>query len=75
MSRFELESLRARVKSLQEEAERLHATNQELQKEAKRAVTDADAVSRLKAEINAFQVANDMLEPPPLTPLTPPDPP
>ena len=62
VSRFELESLRSRVASLQEEAERVHAHNQQLQREAKRSVTDADAVATLKAEISAFQVANDALE-------------
>ena len=62
VSRFELESLRSRVTSLQEEAERVHAHNQQLQKEAKRAVAADVSVERLRAEISAFQTANDALE-------------
>ncbi|KOO20873.1 hypothetical protein Ctob_003939 [Chrysochromulina tobinii] len=62
VSKFELDALRKQLASVTEEAERVQRHNEELQREAKKHVTDMHAVERLKGEIGAFQEANDRLE-------------
>ena len=62
VSKFELESLRSQVASLQDEASRLHESNQQLQAQLKVQTEAAAGSAALRSEVGAFQKTNDELE-------------